>query len=71
MIPKKIRRLIVVNKQQWEYCITGRDCASIFLHNLDTNEKMSWYMEGEGIRIGPKAIKELIEKKELWRVKAK
>ncbi len=71
MIPKKIRRTIMVKGQKWEYCITGRDCADVFLHNLKTNEKINWYVEGEGISVKPSDIKNLIENKELWGVKAK
>jgi len=70
MIPKKIRRTIVVNKETWEYCITGRFCAGVFLHNLNTNERMEWHVEGEG-SIKPSDIRILIEERELYGIKAK
>jgi len=72
MIPKKIRRTIKVNNEEWEYCIGGRHCAKIFLHNLKTNQKLSWYMEDcDYIPITPKDIRTIIEKKELAGIKAK
>jgi hypothetical protein len=70
MIPKKIRRTIIVDKQEWEYCVKGRYEINIFLHNLTTNEKIKWYAEGEGTRITPKDIRTLIETKELMCIKA-
>lgn len=68
MIPKNIRRTITVDNKKWEYCITGRYCAKIFLHNLQTNQKMKWYMENSGA-IGPADIKTLIQTKQLFGIK--
>ena len=72
MIPKKIRRTIIVNKQEWEYCNTGGNGnSSIFVHNLKTNEKIQWYCDDCDIAIPPSRIKELIEHKELFGIKAR
>lgn len=61
MIPKRIRKIIVVNGETWEYCVTGRWSRKVFLHNLKTNKKMDWYVEeAEGTAIKPSDIKELI-----------
>lgn len=71
MIPSKIRRVIVVGRDEWEYCVRGSwGNVSVFLHNMRTNGKLDWYAEGEGIEITPSRIKTLIEKKELWGKKA-
>ena len=71
MIPNNIRRTITVNSEKWEYCVTGRYCATIFIHNLKTNEKIHWHIEEDNIKIGPADIKKLIETKELLGIKAK
>lgn len=71
MIPKKIRRTIIVNGEEWEYCITGKYCADVFLHNLKNNAKIKWYAEGEGIAVKPSDIRSLIENKKLFGIKAR
>ena len=69
MIPKSKRRVIVVDGAEWEYCISGVDCITIFLHNMTTNEKISWHTESGG-RATPKDIRTLIETKQLDGIKA-
>ena len=48
--------------------------VSVFIHNLTTNEKMSWYLEVKPkwkTPIKPSDIRELIETKKLWGIDAK
>lgn len=71
MIPKKLRRTIVVNGTQYEYCVTGPYCADVFIRNPKTKEQIDWYVEGEGIKITPKDIRTIIETKQLGTVKAR
>ena len=70
MIPKSIRRTITVGNDEWEYCVTGRWSKKVFLHNLKTNEKINWHIEG-GYMIEPKEIRTLIETKKLFCVDAR
>ena len=69
MIPKKIRRTIIVNGQEWEYCITGS--IMVFAKNIKTKEVITWYDEQYDFGITPSDIKTLIEKKELFGVKSR
>lgn len=72
MIPKKIRRTIKVNGDEWEYCVIGRWNANVFIHNLTTNEKIDWYLEeAEGVSITPGDIKTLIVDRRLLNIDAK
>ena len=61
----------MVNKESWEYCITGRYSAKIFIHNLKTNEKIHWYMDECEMQLGPADIKTLIETKKLLGIKVR
>jgi len=70
MIPKSKRRVIVVGGDEWEYCIRGNYSVNIFIHNMRTSEKLSWYMDGDG-RITPKDIKTIIETKKLANIEAR
>jgi len=69
MIPKFKRRKIIVDGNEWEYCITGKWEPSVFIHNIASNEKIDWNINCECV-IKPKDIRTLIEKKELWGIKA-
>jgi hypothetical protein len=41
MIPKKLKRKIVVDKIEYEYCVTG--CTDIFIKNLTTGKIIKRY----------------------------
>jgi hypothetical protein len=65
-IPRNKRRTIIVDGVKWEYCI--RNFVSIYLKNLLTKEKYSWYLEVKpkwGTQFTPKDVEELITKKSL------
>lgn len=47
MIPKKIRRTIVVNDVEYEYCITGHRDARVFIKNLTTKATTTKYYDDE------------------------
>jgi len=71
MIPKKYRRTIIVNGDEWEYCIRG--CCNVFIKNQRTKEEIKWWQEWKSKwkeSLTPKDIKEIIEKKELAGTKA-
>lgn len=71
MIPKKIRRIITVNNDEWEWCVTGhKDQPKVYAHNLKTEDKINWWCEGE-CKITPKDIKALIMTKVLFGIPAK
>lgn len=62
MIPKRKRRLIVVNNTLYEYAIIGH--ISVVIHNLSTNELIKWHTEWKPKwkqALTPKAIREIIE----------
>ena len=59
MIPKNKRRTIVVNDSEYEYAITGRYSASIFIKNLTTNQTCTKYYDYE-CSITPSDIRQII-----------
>jgi len=59
MIPKKIRRTIIVNDVEYEYCITGHWDARVFIKNLTTNATTSKYFDYE-CSLGPADIRQII-----------
>ena len=67
MIPKNKRRTIIVNGQEWEYCISG--FVSVFIKNQATKQIIEWWQDWKEKwkqAITPKDIRELIETKKLY-----
>jgi len=70
MIPKSKRRTILVNGDEYEYCVTGS--VSLYIRNLRTNDELRWWIEWkpkDKHEIKPSDIRTLIEKQELYGVK--
>ena len=69
MIPKKIRRTIIVNDVEYEYCITGwkllkrmingHSNVRVFIKNLTTNATINKYYDYE-CSLGPADIRKII-----------
>lgn len=68
MIPKKLRRTIVVNDATYEYCVTGS--VNVYIKNLKTNETIEWWMDEYHQQVKPSDIRELILMKEVFGIKA-
>lgn len=72
MLPKRIRRTIKVNNDEYEYCIVG--CINIFIRNLRTKVSIKWWDDWKPKwknPIKPSDIRTLIETKELFGIKAR
>lgn len=71
MIPKRIRRTIIVDGQEYEYCVTG--FIDIFIKNLKTKKEMRWYNDWKPKwkqSVKPSDIKNLILTGEMYGIKA-
>ena len=71
MIPKSKRRVIMVNGDEYEYCVTG--CVSIYIRNLRTGNEIIWGDDWKPKwkqNVTPKDIRTIIEKREWAGVKA-
>ena len=65
MIPKSKRRVIMVNGDEYEYCVTG--CVSIYIRNLRTGNEIIWGDDWKPKwkqNVTPKDIRTIIEKRE-------
>lgn len=72
MMPKRIRKTIVVNGDEHEYCVTG--FVTVFIKNLRTKLEIRWHQEWKPKwqqAIRPRDIRTLIETGELFGVKAR
>ena len=71
MIPKRKRRVLVIDDTTYEYCIIGH--VSVFIHNQKTNERISWHQEWKPKwkqSIKPSDVRTIIETGELNGVKS-
>lgn len=41
MIPASLRRTIIVDGTEYEYCITG--CVAVYIKNLKTKKEIKWF----------------------------
>jgi hypothetical protein len=59
MIPKKIRRTIIVDDVEYEYCITGCcEDARVFIKNMTSNKSCKRYYEEQSIT--PSDVRKII-----------